>query len=666
MSPKNTNKEALLEYIKDACDYCTDYQLPELGFELNHHGEPDVALFDFTSMFAASNSSYVKEKHGKQLLLTLVGDGLLEVSFSNVFDAKKIIDLFLQPFWPTGSGAARGFLGCMDACYMMQEWCKGHKSVLEILAERESIFRLLPQTTSENIAKDYKNYTVDPTTRYPNLNKYLYANHQMAFLYVSDDESKAEIPRRNYTPSCNEIATHVPSFSSRPMVRQPQRNRAGSLDYYDDSEASSGSPQIEHRDLKSRMKALMEAANGGNKTDDVEQYMSNRSKVRDQSSNRPINKAQAVAASNANDRNSKVDRKMAMEKISQTFGYGENAKPERHSLMSAKDRQAENRRQDRAAKAAAPIQKQNTLPEISRPKQSTKVQSATKTKSNKPNSNKGGVKKWDFNQNKPKSRGSGLDDSIDPELDSMLAELEMDEDFKKLSDNDQLTWLESLFYLDTPTKMASSKLVKPKPAEELPKRREKSALSLYSRPSEESDGVSAKTFTVQGANKRSSAAATKQAVQNMPKPAAEPVSAESSFSGSNREGGLNKDMCSLAQSFFSTDKPKKPPQRRVSTNTRPTPEHQVASADRKSYPQTQERAFYQPEGQMVDEDEDDDIPLPTGFQFNRSNSQRDSPMMTKRASPPQEEGAPPIPVRSGEPKLMMLKLMKNATNALKS
>jgi hypothetical protein len=57
-----------------------------MDFALNHHGEPDVALFDFTSMFAASNSCYVKEKYGKQLLVGLVGDGLLE------------------PFWPTGSG----------------------------------------------------------------------------------------------------------------------------------------------------------------------------------------------------------------------------------------------------------------------------------------------------------------------------------------------------------------------------------------------------------------------------------------------------------------------------------------------------------------------------------------------------------------------------------
>ena len=93
---------------------------------------------------------------------------------------------------------------------MLKEWATGSKSVLEILAERESIFRLLPQTTSENIAKDYKSYTVDPTTRYPNLNKYLYSTQQMAFLYMSDgDEAKGLVARRDYTPSCNEIRSQV-------------------------------------------------------------------------------------------------------------------------------------------------------------------------------------------------------------------------------------------------------------------------------------------------------------------------------------------------------------------------------------------------------------------------------------------------------------------------
>ena len=30
LHPKNVNKEKLLEYIRDACDYCTDYQVGEV------------------------------------------------------------------------------------------------------------------------------------------------------------------------------------------------------------------------------------------------------------------------------------------------------------------------------------------------------------------------------------------------------------------------------------------------------------------------------------------------------------------------------------------------------------------------------------------------------------------------------------------------------------
>ena len=37
-------------------------QLPNLEFALNHYNLPDVALFDFTSMFASANASHVIEK----------------------------------------------------------------------------------------------------------------------------------------------------------------------------------------------------------------------------------------------------------------------------------------------------------------------------------------------------------------------------------------------------------------------------------------------------------------------------------------------------------------------------------------------------------------------------------------------------------------------------
>lgn len=47
----------------------------------------------------------------------------------------------------------------------MRSWSQGEKSVLQILAEREAIFKMLAQTTPENIAKESRKYTIDPATR---------------------------------------------------------------------------------------------------------------------------------------------------------------------------------------------------------------------------------------------------------------------------------------------------------------------------------------------------------------------------------------------------------------------------------------------------------------------------------------------------------------------
>lgn len=43
-------------------------------------------------------------------------------------------------------------------------------SPLELLYERENTYQLLSQTTVDNTSKNYPAYTIDPTTRYPNLN----------------------------------------------------------------------------------------------------------------------------------------------------------------------------------------------------------------------------------------------------------------------------------------------------------------------------------------------------------------------------------------------------------------------------------------------------------------------------------------------------------------
>lgn len=80
LNSNNVNQEALLSYAREAADFGTNYQLPSLDYAINHYGQPDVAMFDFTCMYASENAALIREKHGHQLVVALVGDSLLEVS----------------------------------------------------------------------------------------------------------------------------------------------------------------------------------------------------------------------------------------------------------------------------------------------------------------------------------------------------------------------------------------------------------------------------------------------------------------------------------------------------------------------------------------------------------------------------------------------------------
>lgn len=84
LSSDNVNQEALLCYAREAADFGTNYQLPTLDYATNHCGQPDVAMFDFTSMHASENAALVRERFGHQLLVALVGDSLLEVRDSSL------------------------------------------------------------------------------------------------------------------------------------------------------------------------------------------------------------------------------------------------------------------------------------------------------------------------------------------------------------------------------------------------------------------------------------------------------------------------------------------------------------------------------------------------------------------------------------------------------
>ncbi|KAE8613452.1 hypothetical protein XENTR_v10007731 [Xenopus tropicalis] len=168
LSRANVDQEALLNYATEAARFSTNQQLPALDFAINHYGQPDVAMFDFTCMYASENAALVRERNNQRLLVALVGDSLLE------------------PFWPMGTGIARGFLAAMDSAWMVRSWSQG-ASPMEVLAERESIYRLLPQTTPENVSKNFSQYSVDPTTRYPNVNLQFLRPSQVRHLYNTSE-----------------------------------------------------------------------------------------------------------------------------------------------------------------------------------------------------------------------------------------------------------------------------------------------------------------------------------------------------------------------------------------------------------------------------------------------------------------------------------------------
>nr|XP_012420119.1 PREDICTED: protein-methionine sulfoxide oxidase MICAL3 isoform X2 [Odobenus rosmarus divergens] len=182
LSRENVDREALLNYAREAADFSTQQQLPSLDFAINHYGQPDVAMFDFTCMYASENAALVREQNGHQLLVALVGDSLLE------------------PFWPMGTGIARGFLAAMDSAWMVRSWSLG-TSPLEVLAERESIYRLLPQTTPENVSKNFSQYSIDPVTRYPNININFLRPSQVRHLYDTGETKDIRLEMENLVNS---------------------------------------------------------------------------------------------------------------------------------------------------------------------------------------------------------------------------------------------------------------------------------------------------------------------------------------------------------------------------------------------------------------------------------------------------------------------------------
>uniref|UniRef100_A0A671UFF9 Molecule interacting with CasL protein 1 n=1 Tax=Sparus aurata TaxID=8175 RepID=A0A671UFF9_SPAAU len=180
LAPANVDHEALCHYAHDAAYFSTGGKLPDLEFEKNHAGKADVAMFDFTCMHRAENASLVRERKGKKLLMGLVGDCLVE------------------PFWPLGTGIARGFLASFDTAWMVRSWGMGVPH-LKVLAERESAYQVLSQTTPENTSKNYASYSINPKSRYTRVNLSSILSHQVRtfILYLHNTDLKIMSKKQN-------------------------------------------------------------------------------------------------------------------------------------------------------------------------------------------------------------------------------------------------------------------------------------------------------------------------------------------------------------------------------------------------------------------------------------------------------------------------------------
>jgi hypothetical protein len=184
LAPDNIDREKLQEYAIEAAQYATGHfstALPVTEFALDGRGLPDCAIFDFTTLYSATNASRVRVRGGFQLLMAIAGDSLLE------------------PFWPEGTGCGRGFLSSLDAAWMLRQWIMGRISPLEILTERENIYHLLSQTSGQGneLRENHATYTLDPSTRYRNIPTKI-DHERILKLYDTDAQEEFEYLREKF------------------------------------------------------------------------------------------------------------------------------------------------------------------------------------------------------------------------------------------------------------------------------------------------------------------------------------------------------------------------------------------------------------------------------------------------------------------------------------
>jgi hypothetical protein len=122
LRPENSNRNKLEIFAREAASFSTEYyskELPQRPFA-QWKGKSDVSIFDFTNLYSSQNASRIKIKNGHSLLLSLVGDSLIE------------------PFWPEGTGIGQGFLSVFDTAWMIRRYLNNDDQY-ELVREREKL-----------------------------------------------------------------------------------------------------------------------------------------------------------------------------------------------------------------------------------------------------------------------------------------------------------------------------------------------------------------------------------------------------------------------------------------------------------------------------------------------------------------------------------------------
>ena len=226
--------------------------------------------------------------------------------------------------------------------------------------------------------------------------------------------------------------------------------------------------------------------------------------------------------------------------------------------------------------------------------------------------------------NKPESKildsdvqGRGGD--VDDELNHLLSQLEYDESFQKLSDNEKMSWLESLFYQDTKPKVHSIM------------RRVGDGQNRSKSPVKKTAADVMKTKNVTVINSIT-----------LHTPDIKPAT-------SSADVTVNENLISLAQSYFT---PAASNQSAIGTEKRDDKLIPVIEKKKNDLRQPA-KCSSQCEGAT-----------PSETSHALSTDSRMTPAKSHQATSESTE-PPPIPPRSVQPKTAMLRLMNSATNILK-